>query len=272
MRTKEQILAEMQGVQAQIPELNTLNSTSQVSFFQLLKNMWMLLVMNIEYYVETMRTEILAELDAKQIGNLRWYVDQAKAFQYGDVLTIVNGRLTYSEVDPAKQIVKQAAGVEQDGRLLIKAVKSANGLLVPLSFMELDAFKDYMRQVKYAGVRLDVQSMYAEELKLVVRVRYDRQVLNADGSSLLDKTKFPVLEAIARYLRELPYDSVFAWTGLTDYMQTVPGVLDFVITESYKRPGENFISDTNWVRFTASYQSAAGHMRLVAAESSITYV
>ncbi|MEZ0611924.1 hypothetical protein ACAW74_25655 [Fibrella sp. WM1] len=273
MRTEAQIIAEQDAVQATIPELATLDTNSSTGFFPYLKKMFALLTMALEALIDQLGADLTAELDAKQVGSLTWYVAQAKAFQYGERTQVIGGRVGYATVDATKQIVKQSAAVEEGGRLTIKAVKAGGGGLIPLTADEQTAFAEYMGLVKYAGVQLSILSLFAEELGLDINVKIDRQVLAPNGALLKDSARFPVLEGIATYLAALPFDSVLSWTLLTDYMQTVPGVVDFVIVQARSRAGQanDPINGLTWVPFVGSYTSRSGHMRLVAAESTIRY-
>lgn len=273
-RTEKQITEEMDAIQATLPELSGLTSKSQTAVYTLFKRLWVLLVIALETQFDRLVKDVTAALDAKEVGTLRWYVEQAKLFQYGDPVVVSRGRVGYSEVDPAKRIVAQASAVEdpETGRIMIKAVKKQGASLIGIRDDELTAFKEYMRDVKYAGVALDVVSMWPNELKLVCQVRVDRQVLTAEGNSLTVANTNVVLNSIGAFLQNLPFDSVFRWTELTDFMQTVPGIKDFVILQSWQRFGLENNGSTTWTEFSGQYVSRAGHMRLVVGESTITYI
>ncbi|WP_080058986.1 hypothetical protein [Spirosoma aerolatum] len=270
MRTKEEIQAEMSAVQDQFPTLKGLTSTSQVGFFKLLKDMWALLVMAIEQRQDTLIAQVMAAMADSKLGSLSWYVSQLKAFQFGDAVTVYEGaRIGYATVNPDKQIIKQATVTEQpDGRLLAKVAKSVSGVLVPLATVELTALIEYVRQVKYAGVIVDVISLPADELRLEVTVKYDRLVLNGSGQLLTDITKYPVRDAIIAYLQALPFDSKINWTALTDSLQQLPGVADFNVTRTFIRAA----GTTAWTEFARETTSRAGYMALNLNESVITYV
>lgn len=269
MRTIEEIKAEMTAVQAAIPELSDANSTSQMSFFGLLKNMWAQLVQLVEAAWDGLRADVEVRLEANRVGSTKWYVDQVKKFQMGDSVTIINGQLAYEVIDAAKQIITQAACVEDlvSGRLLIKTVKGPELARTNLSDSELVAVRAYVRQFKFAGVQVDVISQREDQLKLTATVKYDRQVVAADGTSLTDPSKKPIEDAVRAYLRNLPFDSVISWTALTDYMQTVAGVSDFVISASEIAP----FGTNAWAAFQRETVSGAGHC-VLSAGSVFSYV
>ncbi|GAB3734900.1 hypothetical protein [Spirosoma lituiforme] len=268
MRTNSEIQAEMDAVQATYPALSKLTSTSQLSFFRLLKNMWVLLVMAIEQRVDAATAATLQAITDNQTGSLAWYVKIIKAFQFGDSVTVYDGyRVGYASINPAKQVILQCTVTEQsDGRLLAKVAKASAEFFGPLSEDELTALKEYVRMVKYAGVALDVISLPADELQLRATVKIDRQVLDGNGLSLSSPGTNVVLNAIVEYIRALPFDSVMSWTGLTDALQKVNGVLDFQVTSSATRAA----GTSAWSSFTRETTSRAGHMKLI--DVAFTYV
>lgn len=267
MRTLDQIKAEMQTVQDGIPELQVLNSQSQMAFILHLKNMWALLVQLTEMAWEGVQSSTETLLANKRTGSTQWYVEQVLKFQLGDTVTVVNFQTGYEVIDASKQIIKQAACVEDamSGRLLIKAVKAQGDQLTSLTADEVTALKAYLFEVKFAGVQVDVSSMRADQLKLYAVCKYDRQILSSTGALLADPTKYPVKDAVKAYLKAIPFNSVLSWTGLTDYLQIVPGVKDFTVTATEIAPdGTNL-----WASFQREVISNAGH--LVLSDDHISY-
>lgn len=269
MRTETEIIAAMDATLATIDAANRPTSTSDVGFFVTLKRMWALLVQDVERRLALLLTDVRAAVDSRPVGSLAWYVARIRAFQFGDAVGVYDqGTVGYALVDPAKQIVQQASCTEDGGgRLLVKVAKAgANGLLSPLTDAELDALRAYIAQVKFAGVAIDTVSRAADELKLAATVKLDTQLITATGISLADGASKPVEVAVQAYLRALPFNSILSWTGLTDYMQMVPGVLDFVVSSTAIRPA----GGSTLTPFERQVDSFAGHMILV--ESTFTYV
>lgn len=259
----------MDAYQATKPELAGLTdlngSTSEVSFFKLLKNMWVLLVQLVESAWEEFRVGVETQIGLTRVGTLEWYADQMRVFQFGVPREVIDGKLVFRERNAAKEIVAQVCVVEDaaSGKLLVKAIKAGG---VPLSETELAALKRYIGQVKYAGVVVDAVSLAADELKLVATCQVDRQVIGTDGIALSGANS-PVFDAILAYVRRLPIDSVLNNTALTDAVQSLPGVRDFSIVESYtRRPGT-----TQWLPYTRETVSAAGHL-VLHPDSVITYI
>ncbi len=258
----------MDAFQATRPELAGLNdlnsSTSEVSFFKLLKNMWVLLVQMVESEWEEHRARVETQIALTRVGTVEWYADQIRVFQFGVPREVIDGKLVFRERNKTKEIIAQVCVVEDaSGKLLIKTAKANSA---PLSESELGALKRYIAQVKYAGVVVDAVSLAADELKLVATCQVDRQTIGTDGIALTG-SNYPVFDAIGAYVRNLPIDSVLNNTALTDVVQGVGGVKDFSIREAYtRRPGT-----TQWLPYTRETVSAAGHC-VLHADSVITYV
>lgn len=257
MRSIDEIKTDIDAVKVKYPALNNLDSTSDTSFWTTLRNMWATLIQIVESGWESHAAKVELLIATTSVGSLSWYADQVKAFQYGDPVSILNGRVSYDVVDQAKRIVVQA-GVTEDpvsGRLAIKAAKANS---TPLAADELAALKEYVSKVKYAGVLADVYSIDADDLKLVAIVKVDKQVIGSNGLLLSDTSKAPVWDAISNYIRLLPFTSVLNNTALIDAIQEVKGVLDVTITGSFtKRPVSN-----TWVEYQRETVSLAGHLKL----------
>ncbi len=259
MRTQQQISDQMDAVQAQFPELANLTSKSNTAVFGLIRNIWIAAQLALDHYVDGVLANLKATAAAARVGTLQWYVDQVKAFQYGDPIAIVNGRVGYDVVDPSKRIITQAAATEDNGRLAIKAAKPSTDLYFQaLSDAELSALKDYVGAVKYAGVSVDVISLPADELLLEATVKYDRQLMNSQGQSLTNQAQYFAHEAVVLYIRSLPFNSVLNGTELTAFVLKYTGIDDFVITRMGIRPA----GSTEFTYFNRETTSRAGHVRV----------
>lgn len=266
MRSFDEIKADIDATKNKFPALNGLDSTSDTAFWVVLRNMWATLILTVEAGWDNFQAKVEQLILTTSVGSLSWYAQQGRAFQYGDPIGIINGKVAYDVIDESKRIVTQTAVVEDPvtGRLAYKAAKANS---VPLSPEELAAFKEYMSKVKYAGVLLDVASIEADDVKLVATVKVDKQVIGANGLLLSDPSKAPVWDAINAYLRQLPYTSVLNNTALVDAVQKVKGVLDITITSSAtKRP-----VSTVWVAYQRETTSLAGHL-IMHNDSQLTYI
>lgn len=257
----------MDTMQATLPEAAALTSKSRVSVFGMLRNLWAIFVQALEHQIDTALADADAVAKSIQIGTVTWYADQARAFQYGDPLIIINNRPAYGVVDPAKRIVTQVAVVESSNSVLtIKLAKPDGNFTQKLTTAEFAAFDGYIQKVKYAGVKINLVSLPPDELKVVASARIDRQVINGDGTLLSNSGRKPVEEALQVFGRQLPFNSIVNETDLTDFLQRAPGVIDFNVKQLFIRPA----GSTAWNEFTWNTASAAGHLKVL--EFQITYL
>lgn len=177
------------------------------------------------------KIDISGILNAQLSGTVNWYAYKAKLFQYGMELVpetdyYDNTGLTSEQID-AMRVVKYAAAVESKDKsiLYVKvATDDGNGVRQPLSAAQLTAFKQYLNNVQYAGVRIIVINDRADEMKLQIDVYYDPLVLDELGARLDETANTPVQDAIRSYLANLPFNGTYTNQGLVDTLQTIDGV------------------------------------------------
>lgn len=186
---------------------------------------------------DAFRAEVEQLAAGSHIGTLRWYVEKARAYQHGHELVIVNNVPGYAEADPGSRIVARAAGKEEGGFVLLKLAKESSGDLVPLSAPELDAFRDYIDEIKMAGALVNVMSANADLLRVYAVVYYDPLVMAANGSLILEPTVFPVEDAVNTYLASLPFDGRVVLNELVDAMQAAVGVTNPWLTSAQMKVG-----------------------------------
>jgi hypothetical protein len=182
----------------------------------------------LEWMFEQFKSEIQNIISTQKPHTLRWYRNQALLFQFGDAL--IDDVLIYDNAGQTdesianKRIVKQAAATEVGGLVILRVAKEITGSLVPLTPLELIAFKAYVAELKDAGIQLEVFSYAADKLKVVLDVYYDPSVLSATGENLDGLDTTPIQKAIALYLRNLEFNGVFVRTLMVDAVQNVTGV------------------------------------------------
>lgn len=182
----------------------------------------------LEALFDVHKTEVETILATQKPHGLRWYQQRALEFQYGsdlveDEVYYDNTGLTTAQIE-AQQIVAQAAVVESDGRLIVKVAKEVSGELEPLSNDEQTSFREYMAEIKDAGVFLEVLSYNADKLKLTIDVYYDPLLLSLQGARLDGSDNDPVGNAVRQFLRALPFNGQLVKAELVDALQEVEGV------------------------------------------------
>jgi hypothetical protein len=196
---------------------------------------------------------------------LRWYREKALAFQFGQAL--VNDEDYYDntgltiEAVIAMQVIKHAAMTESaEGNLRLKVATEINGELAPLSRVSPDQytpFVAYMNLIKDAGVKLVIDTLPADKLRLSIDIYYDPLVIDLTGSRLDGSSVKPVEVSIQQYLKSLPFNGEFIIASLTDKLQSTAGVVV---------PQVNWVnisySGQPWVAVNARYVPYGGYLRI----------
>lgn len=181
------------------------------------------------------RTEIDDVINNKNSHTPQWYVNKAKAFQYG--FNLVAEKDYYDNtgiadsVVAASKIIAYAAFVEEPF-VRLKVAKLINGSLAKLTDGERSSFVAYMMRVKDAGVKLKdatITSTDPDKLRLVMRVKFNPLVLNTAGSRVDGTVTAPVADAVRSYLSNLDFNGLFSVQKLVDQIQLVDGVDDLKI-------------------------------------------
>jgi hypothetical protein len=260
-RTIAQIQATIiADIQADSTLAAKLTSTSRTAIWRLWAYIVAVQVWLLENTIDQHTAEVEAMIAAKVPHTLRWYATKAKAFQYGSTLVgegYDNSGLTDEQIT-ALQVVKQAAAVESNGRLVIKIATNTNGNLTKLPTPQYNAFVEYIAQVKDAGVALDVINFEGDRLRLSVSVFYDPLVLDANGARLDGTDATPVRTAILNFLKVVPFNALFVRTALVDAVQQVSGVKTFEINSCEARK----FDVSAWTAVGAYYQPYSGWLNI----------
>ena len=229
-KIQEQIITEKDRSQG----LESLNSTSKTAIWRVWTYITAVAIWTLENLFDLHKKEVDRLLLTKKPHNLLWYKAKAEAFQFGRELKPGSDCYDNTGVDHLKvaksRIVKHVAVVEnkKTGWVRIKAAKEVNGELQKLSNEnpdELGALNRYMQHIKDAGVKLIVQSLPPDRLKMHIDIYYDAMVLDENGGRLDGGSVKPVNDTIDAYLRSLPFNGAFVLATLTDQLQETPGVV-----------------------------------------------
>ncbi len=268
-RTVQQIYETLLTQKASMPDLAGLTSTSRSAIWSNLLWIAAALSWTVETTLDFFRNEILALLETKTPGSIKWYRQLALDFRYGQNLTAEgeydDTGLTEAQI-AAMKIIKYASVTEIDGKLRMKVAKQAANLPVQLSGGELLAFANYMEKTKYAGVKVIKDSLPPDSLKLTLDIWFNPLVLRADGARVDGAAATPIPDAIKAYLNKLPFNGEYSNSKLVDYLQGVDGVVFPVVKVAQSKFGlypfqpidEKIIPD-------------AGYMEILNINLSITY-
>ncbi|MFD2787930.1 hypothetical protein [Hymenobacter rubripertinctus] len=229
------------------------NSPSSVSVFKLLADV----SASVSQKLETLFDRHMADVDAKlakaQPGTAQWYADRLREFRQGDVVQVGDDGIRYPVGSTGLRLITQATAKENEDtkELFIKiATDDANapGGLRALTEAEKLQVRAYLREIKFPGMALKVESREADQLRLAAEVYYD---------PLLEKelVKQAVVAAVRSYLKRLEFDGVIFNARLEDAIQAVPGVKDVRLLEVSVRNGQAAATIV-----TRAYETQAGYI------------
>ena len=247
-------------------------SVSNTAIFKLINFVFSFCAFVLEQLHDLFKNDVNEIIANKNPHTPLWYVNTAKAFQYGFNLvpehTYYDNTSIADDVVVASKIVAYAAFVELPFTRM-KVAKLAGSDLAKLAQPELDAFVAYMLRVKDAGVKLQaptITSTDPDKLKLTLRIFYNPLVLDANGARLDGNTATPVSDAIKTYLQNLDFNGLFSVQKLVDYIQKVEGVKDLNVDQVQTQYG--------LLPFTSvdvSFVPDSGYLIIENADLTITY-
>lgn len=205
------------------------NEFSKASFESIFFDVFAYCVLILEQIFDQHKKEIDTAIYEQKSGTPRWYRNMALSFQYGfDLLTdsdkFENTGFTIDQIDASK-IIKYCSVKEsgESNRLVVKVAGESANALIPLTTLQLESFSQYMEEIKYAGVRLNIVNNPADKLLLTMVVYRDVLVIDANGNNILNGGK-PVEQAINAYIRNLPFDGELVLNDLIEKLRAVDGV------------------------------------------------
>jgi hypothetical protein len=217
------------------------------------------------------KAEITAIIDELKPHSLRWYVNKAKIFMLGlplipDTDQYDTSGMTDEQIKAA-QIVKYCAASESDGIVYLKIAGDQGGEPAPLSADAYNAFKEYVAEVKDAGVVIEIINDPAKHFRLQMTVYYNPTVLSEGGVSLADGTT-PVQDVVKNFIKNLPFDGEYQNVKLTDALQAIDGV---VIPELHL--AESSEDGYTWAQINAKEKPLSGYYRVYNEDDlNITFV
>lgn len=200
---------------------------------------------------DVLRKEIDSIINKNQIGSESWYVEQAYKFQYGDVPTVLEGRLVYETLNPEKQIIKRASATRQSNAnaILKVATEDEDGNIRGLNNDEALAFNAYIRLVMFAGSFVSTRSLNADWLRLFGKIYYD-------PIYEINDFKRRVSQGIEAHIKNVPFDGIFKRIDLVRAITEVEGVRDVEIIAFAGLPRT---TGATWINIGRQYITQAGY-------------
>lgn len=218
----------------------------------------------LEQIFDNHKSDVTTTLANQRPHRLQWYVEKAKAFQYGDAL--VEDADYYAVEDEEAQIISHASAEEAAGRLFVKVAKLVDSALAPLSATELNSFSTYMERVKDAGVSITYISDVGDDLRLVMDIWYNPLVVDENGALLSDSSVKPAEDAINDFIVNLPFNGEFVVTELVDALQEAEGIDIPVILSAESKYAAN-----DYVNIDGKVVPHAGYLNITPENLTLNY-
>jgi hypothetical protein len=219
---------------------------SRVSRKRFLRMVHCLLALTQEAVFDIFKSDVDAKLKELKPHTERWYASKSLAYQHGfnllpDSDLFDNTGYTDAQIEAAK-VVKYAAVVEQENQfgrvfLRIKLAGEDAGDLAPLTAPQLAGVKEYLKRIKDAGVKLQVDSLPADNIRMKWTIYYDPLILDNNGNRLDGTASDVVKDAVKGYLKKLPFNGIYVLQYHTDEVQLTEGVVIAEITECLTKYG-----------------------------------
>jgi hypothetical protein len=203
---------------------------SKVSIENILFETFAYVVWTLEKLFDIHATQIDEALNQQKAGRPNDYKNAALNFQYGfpllpNSVEFDNTGYTPEQIEASK-IIKYCSVKEssQSARLIIKTASEVSGELQALTAVQENAFRAYMEDwYKWAGVKLSIINLPADELKITMQVFRNPLVIDANGQSILEGDR-PVELRIKQYLKELDFNGELVINDLIERLRELPGV------------------------------------------------
>jgi hypothetical protein len=187
-----------------------------------------------EGFFDEHRVEIDHKIINQKSGRLSWYKTMALAFQFGFDLVpdkdyFDNGNATAEQIEASKIIKYAAVGEsETESRIIIKIAGEVGGVLTDFTDpAQVEAIEAYFKEIKWPGL-ITIINYKADQLFLNIQIKRDALLIDSTGMSIAN-ANYPVNDAIAEFMKELPFNGELRLSALVDKLQLVPGVIDATI-------------------------------------------
>lgn len=245
---------------------------SIVSLENILFEVVALAIWVLEKIFDTHSIQVNEALNNQKAGRPNDYKNMALNFRYGYPLIENTDQFdttgaTAEQITNSK-IIKYCSVREsaESARLIIKVASEQNGQLTNLNPQQEESFTNYMEQVKWAGVKLNIVNEPADDLKITMTVFRDPLVLDNLGNDIVNGGQ-PVQERILQYLKELDFNGELVVNDLIERLREVSGVANVNITSIASKGN----SENNYLAIAVSRIPIAGYFTITDF-SNITYV
>lgn len=177
----------------------------------------------VERLIDKHKVEVNEALDNMIPHRAKWYRDKVLAFLKDRTLVqdsdlYDTSDMTADEIEAAR-VVKYAAVSENSATsiLTIKVAGERDGKRTALDQATQRQLEHYIREVKDAGVRINLVNENADSFRCSIVICYDALL---DAQTVERNAR----EAVRNYVENLPFNGIYSNMALVDALQQVTGV------------------------------------------------
>lgn len=196
---------------------------SRVSIENVLIYVFAVATWSIERLVEEHKREIEDKISDMEAHRPQWYRRKVMAFMPGMLLVTDSDEydtsgLREEEIEEMR-VVKHAVAIENEDAsiLTIKVAGERGGERMPLSEEDERRLRNYIGEIKDAGVRVSLVNKEADLFDSLIEVYYDGMLSSSEVETVCR-------ERIKGYIENLPFNGEYSNMGLVDALQGVDGV------------------------------------------------
>lgn len=155
-------------------------STSQHADWRLWRGIFTKSLWKFEKTLEVNTNTLNNTVEQRHSSNIDWYYNEIMKFQGGqsdngfvmdELIVDTTGKVQFANVDPSRRIISYLSLVEgEDGKLRVKAAKTNGTDIVRLEDDERLALNQYMRKIKYPGMKYLLTADNPDSLKFNIEV------------------------------------------------------------------------------------------------------
>lgn len=195
-----------------------------------------------------------------RVMNQSYYVDIALQYQEGDNLIEIDKvlhKLGYAEINPDKQIIKQAVVSLQDNFITINvATTDSSENLIPLSSSQLSSFKSYFENFMAFGLPVNIKS---EEADTITIEQHDN-LISYDAALSLDSVKQDIANKLDEIQKNVILGSTYYINDIVSQLMEIDGIVNVYIPEVKVTPsGESGKKVSNKIPLKSGYFNFASN-------------
>lgn len=258
-KTLAEIIQNLFDTKESNTELASLTSTSKTAIWRQMLEAVAFVIFNFQEAVRMHMEEIDTKIREQKVPTLRWYRNLALRFQYGfdliaetdqfrpDYYDAVTDTWIIADEDKVNEskIIKYAAVTRNvaNGKVRISMKIAGENIDDAISNEKAASFGKFIEETQATGDNIVIVNYIPDILKINFKIAYNPLILMENGQSILLGNVFPVVEAIKKFMKNLPFDGELSVQKLEAAILAVEGVNDL----------QNLQVQTKWIEPGVGY-------------------